>query len=290
MLKRKLVYTKRFLSNRLYLIIRLYVKFFIKTRNFNKRKPILIYTYGKVASSSIYYTLKQHGFLSFHIHVFDKNNLEKIIKNRLSKGMSIPYHAILSLELLKYIQKKQIQFNIITCIREPIGQRLSAFFQSSEKYKDKFVQEELEFNYNDVIFLINEILNDAQKINYEQNWFHNSIKKNFGIDVFSIPFDYEHKYNIYSNENSNLLLMRLEDLDNIFKDAVEKFLSPKKPVTFIKKNEGGKKFYKKAYNKVIKDFKIDSDLLNTYTNTQFFQHFYTDKTNDLRKRWEKTKS
>jgi hypothetical protein len=55
------------------------------------------------------------------------------------------------------------------------------------------------------------------------NWFDNEPKTVFGIDVFSSSFLLDKGHKIYNGNNSDMLLIKLEKLDECAKEAFNVF-------------------------------------------------------------------
>lgn len=81
-------------------------------------------------------------------------------------------------------------------------------------------------------------------------WFDLEIKENFGIDVYGYDFDKERGFQIIRQDNVELLLMKLEKLDDC-QEIIGEFVGAE-DFKLIKSNMGNNKLYKFAYNELKK--------------------------------------
>lgn len=223
--------------------------------------PILVYQMGKVASASIYTSLRAcYNGLVVHTHTFSKDDENE--------------EAKLIYDL--YVRKK-FKLKIVSLVREPIARNISAFFQVFERLvgmeykKSKHTPKELQD-----IFL--------KKCNHTLplNWFDDNIKNKFGIDVYKEPFP-ERNYALFQHQNVELLLMK-HDLDDAIKvRVIGDFIDLK---NFILKNENisASKEYKHSYKKV-KNLPLPEWYIDKMLNTKYFRQFYSKESVNIRAKW-----
>jgi len=108
--------------------------------NLKKNIPVFVYQMGKVASSTIYSSIKkQYNGLTFHGHNFREGMTDDLLKRF--------FHEY---------QNNKFEIKLISLVREPVSRNLSAFFENFKRdvgidYKDS------EYNPTDLlnIFLEN---------------------------------------------------------------------------------------------------------------------------------------
>ncbi|HMC02468.1 MAG TPA: putative capsular polysaccharide synthesis family protein, partial [Flavobacteriaceae bacterium] len=253
-----------------------------------KKPPIIILTPGKVGSTSVYYSIKkgtEHPV--FHIHNLSQEGIENSNKLHFSSDRkSIPLHLIISKLLKIKLKKYQGKVFIITIVREPISREISSFLQNTEMYKSVLENKKLEIDINKAHELLSSKLELGICKSIEE-WFELEIKGNFGIDVFKIEFDKEKKYIITSNNNCHMLLLRMEELDELFPKTIQEFLKLQNPLYLKKSNLGEKKHYAMAYNGIRKNIKLSPATIKGIVNSKYFQHFYKAKTTEITNRWIK---
>ncbi len=278
---------RRFIANHLGLFVDLVYKFRIKLLSFRK-PPIVILTIGKVGSSSIYKTLKKKTPNKvFHIHNLSKQGISRSIDQHLSSDRkSKPLHLIVS----KYLSKKLSHYNgrtfVITVIREPISREVSSFFQNIEFYKNTLESKNLDIDIDKAHKILSQRLKEGICEAYE-DWFKLEIESNYNINVFSELYDENKNYMIFRGTKTTLLLLRMEDLDEVFPYAIQEFLSLDKPMSLLNSNVGNSKYYAETYKIVKKELKLDLDTINQIVNSKFFNHFYLNDKDKVLKKWTK---
>lgn len=222
--------------------------------------PIFVYQMGKVASSSIYSSIKgQYAGFVFHGHNFREGMADVQLQ-----------------QLYEHYQAKKFPIKIISLVREPISRNLSAFFENFKRdvgvaYQDSdYTAQELQAiflkNYNHDIPLI---------------WFDTNFKTAFNIDVFEYDFPPEN-YIIVEKDNVSLLLMKHDIPDQTKEGIVQDFIGlPNFKLTNANVSE--KKDYAAGYSEV-KKLKLPKDYVDRMLSSKYAQHFYK---NDIQKIKEK---
>ncbi|OUS01645.1 hypothetical protein A9Q86_07705 [Flavobacteriales bacterium 33_180_T64] len=278
---------RRFIARNFSTLIEYIYKLKFLNINFDQ-EPILIITPGKVGSSSIYETIK--GKLKnhvYHIHQFSEDSINNAISRNLkSDRKSRPLHLIISKLLRKKIEAYKGDIFIITIVREPISRLISSFFQNTEVYKSQIEDRNLEINSKRSIELIyNEF--DKSFCEEVEQWFDSEIKNNFGIDVFSDKFDYKKKYVIKHHKNNHLLLLRMEDMNEVFPTAIQELLNLKSPLKLSNTNVGEMKHYGEVYYDIKSNLKFSDDVIEKVINSKYFRSFYEGDETKIRKKWSK---
>jgi hypothetical protein len=225
--------------------------------------PILVYQMGKVASSSVAHSLKNHySGVVLHAHYFNTKHKDWRVR-RL-------YH---------WVMKGAGPLNVISLTREPIGRNVSGFFQIFEKitgvpyHKANFSLEELK-----TIFLKRFAKGQPSR------WFDNHIMKNFGIDVYANPFP-KYGYATYKKKNIRLLVMRSELNDNMKVKAITDFLNLNE-FKLVNRNISAQKKYASAYEEFRRNVKLPLDYINIVCKSKYFNHFYDQDTiNSVKQKW-----
>lgn len=208
---------------------------------------ILIYQPGKVASTSVYKSIQQYNRHVFHCHTLDG-----IVKT--------------SSDLYQFLNMKSGK--IISIVREPIARQIAAMWQNIHninRYSAEVDFEEIENYYFKSGFE-----------NTEYNWFNDEIKRYFDIDIFEHPFDREKGYSIIKQGNIQLLLMKMEkinELEGIIGDFLEI-----DSFELRNSNIGGHKSYRYALQSFKDSFAISQKTLKRiYEENKFVKYFYTEQ-------------
>jgi len=238
-----------------------------------------VYTYGRVASTSIFESIKDYQE-SHHLH-----NIQPYF-NRFLKNDSYQ-------DLDSYIKENKIK--IITGVREPIEREISAFFtwmfKKGQKDKNNFgqyggygkyfisedISKILSMETKELIDIFLNTLKFETIFTLEENcWFDNNIKKYFDIDV------YEHNLQndclILSNNNVEILLYKYERLSSYADSLISNFLSIKDN-SFSLKNQNP--YLQSQLKEKIIEFKMNLKLskndLDCIFDNKKIRHFYRDE-------------
>lgn len=178
---------------------------------------ILVYTMGKVGSTSIYESILKAGFECYHIHDLEHptTNQEKYVKD-------------------DFRPKK-----VISLTRDIVARNISNFFQNlNNKSRPWYTLPGQDLT--EAFYKI-----DIKHHLAPQHWFDNQIKKFLNVDI------YEHKIDKHI-QIKKLLVMRVENLDF---SVVSKFMGAKLKVvnTNLSENKGYRDQYKKFLETPIRE-------------------------------------
>lgn len=201
---------------------------------------------GKVGSSTVLRTLKQHSVECVHIH-----NIVRLMESE----------RLDDYQLRKRVGTEQIK--IITLVREPIARDIADYF---ENYYLHCMNKET----------VQDVLVEAAEKNHQFMWYDWEIKALLGIDVFEYPFDRENGYGLIKKDNIEILILKLESL-NKNAEILGKFVGLDNLV-LENANEGAKKPYAKLYQEVRDTLIIPQKVIDRYyKGNDRMNHFYTDK-------------
>lgn len=269
-----------FLKN---LLLRLKIKV-----DLQKKDAIIVCQMGKVGSSAILKSLKPLNLRKpiFHVHYLTHDAIDGIEKNYANLSKPIPRHIYTSRILLNEIKKSvdgiNKKFKIVTLVREPVARNISAFFQNiGLLFQD--------INYQDIESVKTEIFIESFLHTYPHEvplmWFDTQLKSVFGFDVFSSSFPKSKGYKIYKGEHPDILLLRLESINECSQEAFKEFLGIER-FTLISDNSGSEKEYHDLYKNFKDSIKLPSDLIEKMYSSKYVQHFYSEEEIDkFRVRW-----
>lgn len=210
---------------------------------------ILIYQVGKVGSSTIYNTLQNYNRYALHCHTLagieqKENDLYNLVNMKSGK--------------------------IITLVRDPIARLISAMWQvmcETGRYS-------LEADFFEVE---NYFFGGEGFENVQFEWFHNEIEKIFKIDVFQYSFNQEKGYSIIKKGNIELLLIKMEKLNEL-ENVIGEFLGIEQ-FHMQKSNEGKEKTYRFAYRAYQESFASVSKekLEDIYLRNEYMRFFYSEQ-------------
>ncbi len=253
----------------------------ISLSSFRKKTPILIYQMGKVGSSTVDNSLKKSGInnRTYHIHFLSKNGIDNAAKYYTSINAGLPRHLLRSMFLRKKILgSKGVKWKLITLVREPIGREISNIYQNIIDSNPELINKDGKINSNEVTELLEEnFLNFDQEKNFTCSWFDNELKRAIGFDIYAESFNKDKGYSIYNIDNIDILVIRIEDMDSFFDEAIKDFFGWNKSVPMIRANIGDKKTYSGAYKKTTSNIFLAKETCEKIYNSKYVKHFYSQK-------------
>lgn len=232
--------------------------------------PVAVYTMAKVASISIYHSIKMKTDMPvFHVHTFD---IEKIKHSELlckEKGV-VPASRQVGHLIYKHRILPEKPLNIISTVRDPISRNISAFFEAFFYHVNKTTE-----SWNGTMEeLMNEYFIKKMNHNYPLEWFENEFKLMTGFDVYKHPFDKDEKYIRLKFKNINILIFRVDVPDHSKSEIIADFLGVSE-FELINKNIGSKKKYSTLYQKFINETRLPTSYVEEMLDSQFARHFYS---------------
>lgn len=226
--------------------------------------PLFVFQMGKVASSSIYNSLRgRYPGIMVHEHTFNPRHGDPHMK-RLYRW----YHA-----------GKNRPLKIISPVREPVGRNVSAFFQNFER--------ETGIPYTEHEFSLQQ-LRDLFLENYPHDIplkFFDKIARNFDIDVYSHPFPREGHLRLDNGKGTELLILR-HDLPDDQKSELIGTFAGIGDFTLESANIGAEKIYAKTYRAFRERVSLPERYLERMAGSEYFRHFYSGETiREVCERW-----
>lgn len=267
----------------------------------SKKDKIIIYQMGKVGSTTIWRSLESSNLdvPIYHIH----NLSPDIINKRVEYGKvnflkrRFIYHEFIQAEYLRHeIDKERINrsWRVVTLARDPIAQMVSSFFQKLETeiplgldYREKIKTVGKDSTLEELIerFHTSYVYNPDWEHPFE--WFNHELRDNLGIDILMEPSLADKNYHVYSATTSEVLLLKLESLNDCYQNAFQEFLGLRN-FNLVESNVGSQKLYKDIYREFIKRIDLPIDYIDKVYNHELIKHLYSDS--DLEKfyrRWKR---
>lgn len=283
------------LAQKNYLFAKYYYTY--KRRREMKRlngSPIILFQMGKVGSKTIQKSLKtlDLNMPVYHSHLLTKERIAETEQNR-KKFFGTQRQSYLQRPWLNLFLRKQIdkgldgrKWKIITLTREPIARNISTFFENLEvrchRDPNKY---EIKSDYYDIkpmiiglkdVHRLFELFFDRLNHDAPLEFFDNQLKRVFGIDVYATEFQKKEGFKIYEDEKADVLLIRLENLNECAAIAFKEFLDVDN-FKLIKKNIGANKVYAALYEKFKRDIILPNNYIEKIYSSKFMRHFYTEE-------------
>lgn len=246
------------------------------------RRPVLVYQMGKVASSSVYFSLKNTGrFDVYHVHRLNPRNIRNFQQRRARAGTDLPVEPQGRLVYEKFIRSDRVPpTKIIALVREPIGRNISAFFQNLHLFVKPFDPQAIP----DVERLIPEFF---EKYDHDipLTWFDDEIRATTGIDVYQHPFPHAVGSQVIDAPPYHLLVMR-HDLDDRKKETCIADFLGLETFRLSRANESASKAYSAIYKEVTRSIRIPDDYADRMLDSKYTRHFYSpEEIRAIRTRW-----
>lgn len=200
----------------------------------------------------------------YHLHTLNPNKIKESFKKHKEMNITIPWHLYVSDILVNQMLRFKKKNIIISIIRERISRMTSSYFQNIERYDND------EYSIEKAMKSITRHLEDS--VTYYENWFHEELYLNYGIDVYNL--NEEKGLYKYTKEGLIFYLIRMEDLDVVYKTLFYDLFGKDFNTELIRKNIGDNKHYSEFYKNVRLSLRIDNDLTNKIKATKFMNKFY----------------
>jgi hypothetical protein len=260
-----------------------------------KGPPLVLFQMGKVGSSTIRSSLHalDLDMPIYHTHLLTKARIAETEEKR-KKFFRTERYSYLKRPWLNQFLRKQVddglldgkKWKIVTLTREPIARNISTFFENLEvKLLDSGDQYEIKSDYYDIDPIIVK-LDDTQELtdlffdrlrhDSPLVFFDRELKGVFGVDVFASEFSVSKGYKIYKDEKTDVLLIRLENLDDCARDAFKDFLGIDN-FTLIDTNIGREKVYAPIYKKLKDSIVLPESYIERMYASKYMRHFYSEE-------------
>ncbi len=250
---------------------------------------ILVYQPGKVGSSSVCNSLATIGVNVTHVHMLTDCFIYDLIPELAWEPEDMKLETIRkSSQYCSDKIKLAKHLKIITLVREPLSRDYSHFlYHMSELVKNGYLLSD-----NSLLEACAEgirkraLQNGKCKYGYQFEWFNKELKEVFGIDVYSHPFDKEKGYSIIKQDNIEVLVVKLEKLNDLEQVVGEFANAPH--FKLINVNEASKKEYKDLYKSIRESVKIPRQVVSLYYNgNRYMDHFYSEEEKkSFLKKWQ----
>jgi hypothetical protein len=269
---------------------------YINLINFNDRPPILIYQMGKVGSTSVYRSLKNSAVKHpiFHIHWFSKAGLNRAthLNDDINDPIFDMHFRRCRLLRTKYDTNKIKKWKFITLVRDPIDREISNIFQDIEIFHRHLFDNKKQIKLEETLALVKKkIERNILDVDYCLTWFDKEFNKALSFDVYDFPFDKKTGYTIIRYNQSDVLILKLEKLNECFTDALKDFLDTNLYIGLIKANISDRKKYSSDVKFIRKNLKLSPEAFDKIYSKKFVNHFYSkQEINAFKKKWTKIRA
>lgn len=264
------------------------------------RDPLLVYQMGKVGSSTVVATLEASGAdrLMLHSHFLSKEGrqrLQDVSEETFGSWRALPAHLKRHLMQSAFIaawvaerRAKGEKLQVICLVRDPVATNVSSFFQDTTVRFSELV-EPGSGALADMEDLTKRFF-DEYHHELPLTWFDDEMKTVVGLDLLAEDFPIGTGWRIYRRGNTEVLLLRLEDLEKCAEPAFREFLGLDE-VVITNENLASDKPRAEAYRKFRAQLSIPEFYLDMIYDSPSTRRFYSeDEVASFRARWAAAKS
>jgi len=278
----------RRLAGRSYFVSKQYALAKMKRRE----PPIVVFSMGKTGSTAVARAVQDAtGDRVFQIFRLDAERLAQAerryrVNNRQAKRRDndpgrIPFPGALHLweseYLLRHPPTPAAPWTVITTVREPIAQAVSAFFHGGGRRGALGEGSSIET-------LAAAIVDDGW-VRAPLRWFDREFAPALGIEVFDHAFDTERGHAEIETPAARVLLIRQESLAGAAA-ALGEFLGLAHAVAVPVRNEATTKAYAASYRDFLRTVRIPVRVRDEAYGSRYARHFYADsELARLHERW-----
>ncbi|MEY8214076.1 MAG: putative capsular polysaccharide synthesis family protein [Colwellia sp.] len=249
--------------------------FFSKLLIWFFKNPVIIYTVGKVGSSTIANTLRERGVQEVQPHSLWYSNIggyfvtpkaSKLRKFRnISKTITIRFKTKAFLLKIRLFGPK---VKIITLYRDPVARNISAFFEQFHHLSERSV---VEYDITELIDMFWEYTNHSAPI----DWFDLELKRVMGVDIYQHDFDKSLGFLQFEYDKYKVLVIQMEKLSKLSGEIANFVTLPSFQVSST--NRSDKKVYAEVYRQFKKEISFPRSYLDKMYDTKAVKYFYTNE-------------
>lgn len=226
--------------------------------------PVVVFSMPKTGSSAITAALRAAGVGAvFHVHDLEPGFLAAEETEYRWSGR--PWRNWDAQELLRRRRAETDPWRVVSMVRDPIAQSVSAFFQPAIRRG----------------YLGSEVAVDSLLARFGDrldrlplSWFESHLLPTLGIDVYDFDFDPDVGYRIIDTPTVRLLLLRCEGLE-VAPTALGALLDEELQISIPRVNVGSEKTYANVYRQFIRSVRPTPEQLERAYSSRLVQHFYS---------------
>ncbi|MEZ4541861.1 MAG: putative capsular polysaccharide synthesis family protein [Chloroflexota bacterium] len=268
-------------------------------RRMDRNKTLLIvHTMGKVGSTTVAASLKAQGIKRtmslFQPHFLSDEGvafaealaLERAGEwaNLTRKGRNGFTRARRLNKELKRRQDEGGRVKVITMVRDPLATNVSGLFHNYRWWPAE-LKTQCDPPSSECLAAVERYFVDTYPHHVPDMWFDMEVRALYGIDVFAEPFDTQRGYAIYHSEFADLLVIKLEKLNQCAPAAMREFLGLD-DFRLLETNKAEDKEYAAIYQAFRRELPLSEAYIDRMYNSRVAQHFYTaEERAAFRRKW-----
>lgn len=246
-------------------------KVYDQVRRFYKKRfspLVIVYSMGKVGSSTVAKTLKQ-SFPRYdvcHVHFLSSHWVDEVLphtnhKHNIDRGKR-------TRKMIEEAKKLRRPIKVVTLVRDPISREISNFFENTFEY----IEASLEDLSKDEVL---KSFSSKAKFDFPKIWFDEEFREYLGVDIYQHHFDSKKGYAVIRDEGWEILVMKLERLNDTYVSAFKELFGREVSDLSICNEARNKNNVSGAVDYLKDNYRIDCETINKLRSSNYFQHFYS---------------
>ena len=255
------------------------------------KEPLLVYQMGRVGSTSIVRSMVTSGLDApiYHAHFLTPAGSELMEQLKSShRSWRARYRSRLYLRqsqlLSQWVHKQHApRFKVITLARDPVAVNISGFFHNLYAWLPELAAESgyQTLDHSEIV----QIFLERYPHHIPLTWFDTELKQVLGIDVFQTDFPISKGFKIYHSVHTDVLLIRMEDLDRCGPMAFKEYLGMD-CLELTKANVSSEQPYASLYRAFVERAALPSSYVDRIYGSKYACHFYTEtERSRFKKKW-----
>jgi len=249
---------------------------------------LLIHTMGKVGSTTVSASLKALGIrrtMTMYQPHFLTDEGRAFAERLATEGVG-GWPRLVKKERAGFLRNRQLygeiqrmkaageRVRVITMVRDPIATNVSGLFHNHVWWPAELKANCAQSPAGCLAALQRYFL-DHYPHDVPDTWFDMEVRPLYGIDVYAQPFDRERGYAIYRSDFADVLLLKLEKLNDAAPDAFRDFMGLD-DFALVESNTAEDKSYADLYKAFRRELALPEAYLDRVYASRFARHFYTD--------------
>lgn len=259
---------------------------------------LLIHTMGKVGSTTISASLRQLGIrrttVVYQPHFISDQG--RAFAERLAIEGVGSWDGLVKKERSGFLRNRQLcaelarmraageRMRVITLVRDPVATNVSGLFHNHLWWPAE-VKALCAASAPGCLDALEGYFLNSYPHDVPDTWFDMEVLPLYGIDVYAQPFDRERGYAIYRSDFADVLLLKLEKLNDCAAEAFRAFMGLE-AFQLVASNTAEDKSYADLYKAFRREVALPESYLDAQYATRFAGHFYTaDERAAFRRKW-----
>jgi hypothetical protein len=249
--------------------------------------PLVVFSMGKTGSTAIARALHDAtGDPVFQVFRLEPERLAQAEQRYRAGHPRAPFAGAHHLWESEYLLRKppgeRAPWVVITPVREPIAQAVSAFFHSAGP-RERLAAHST--GAGPSVDALVDALVDGRWTRPPVRWFDREFAPALGVDVYAESFDPAMGFGVIDTPEVRVLLLRQENFAAA-PTLLAHFLNRTDPVPVPARNEGAGRVYGERYREFLAAARLPERLLDEAYGSRYARHFYADsELADFRRRW-----